>query len=89
VARSVRLEVGDVENPVAVGNGDSELELFVSLSLQREKTAVVRVAKLLQGKVQLCAPLTPVAPKPVPRRRRPRIYIRPVAALVAPHTRAG
>src|ERR1700704_3659400 len=41
-------EIVHVENPTAIGNSDSELMLFVALSLKREETTIVRGAKLFQ-----------------------------------------
>src|SRR6202049_3310502 len=41
-------EIVHVENPAAIGNGDSELMFFVALSAKGEETAIVQVAKLLQ-----------------------------------------
>src|SRR6267143_2447323 len=40
-------EIVRVENPTAIGNGDSELMLFVALSVKRQETTIVRGAKLL------------------------------------------
>ena len=45
---SVGLEIVGVEHPPAIGNGDSELMLFVALSLKREEPTTVRSTKLLQ-----------------------------------------
>src|SRR2546429_9958731 len=44
----VGLEIVRVENPTAIRNCDSELMLFVALSLKGEETTIVRGAKLLQ-----------------------------------------
>src|SRR6202166_3497267 len=41
-------EIVHVENPAAIGNGDSELMFFVALSAKGEETAIVQVAKLLE-----------------------------------------
>src|ERR1700674_1063419 len=45
----VGFEIVRIENPTAIGNGDSELMLFVALSLKGEETTIVHRAKLLQG----------------------------------------
>jgi len=49
--RNVRvgLEVVSVENPSAIGNGDTELMLLVALTPQRKEATIVRCARTFKG----------------------------------------
>ncbi len=44
----VGLEVVSVENPSAIGNGDTELMLLVALTPQRKEATIVRCAEPFQ-----------------------------------------
>ena len=49
---SIGLEVVDIENPSAIGNGDSELMFFVAFSQEREEAATVRACKIAPTDLQ-------------------------------------